>query len=700
MMNRRIALFFLLPVSLLSLGFYLKSQDEGEKILVKAILENLTRHHYNPLTIDDAFSRKAFDHYLKSLDPNRRFLMQEDVDRLREYQDLIDDQSMNGSYELFDSAINRFNKRVDQTEKYYKEILASPFDFTLDETANFSEDIPYAGSDAELKERWRTYLKYNVMTRLAAKINVQEKALEKGDTSVKIYPMDSLELMARKDILKNHDDWFVRIRKAERKERLSQYVNAITSLFDPHTNYFPPVDKENFDIRMSGRLEGIGAQLQEKDGYIKVTNVIPGSPCALQGELAVNDLILKVAQGKDEPVDIVNANINDAVQLIRGKKGTEVRLTVQKPDGSIKVIPIIRDVVILEETFAKSLLMSDESNRKIGYLNLPSFYTDFTGNKGRTCWKDVEAELEKLNNDGAEALVFDLRNNGGGSLSDVVHMAGLFIEKGPIVQIKANNSAPEVLKDYDSKVQWDKPVVIMVNEFSASASEILAAALQDYDRAVIIGSHTTHGKGTVQRFIPLNETLRDKNISDLGSLKLTTQKFYRINGGTTQLKGVTPHIILPDNYMFIETGEMEQDYALEWDQIKEVEYSKSDPKWLRNLDKLKKESSKRIASQELFVKIEENAQRWKAEREQDIFSLNLENYLKEEADQKKYTQSFDSLFTSYEQLRFDRLTVDKPIIESDSGKVNRWNDWEKRLKKDPYLLEALQISEDLVKYTR
>ncbi|MCB9246612.1 MAG: carboxy terminal-processing peptidase [Flavobacteriales bacterium] len=699
-MKIRRALFFLLPISILSFGFYLKNQDEGEQVLVKAILENLARHHFNPLKIDDSFSEKAFDHYIKSLDPNRRFLMQEDMDQLSMYRHAIDDQSLNGSYEFFELALNRFNARVDQTEKYYKEILAEPFDFTVDETADFSEDIPYALSEPELRERWRKYLKYNVMTRLSAKLDVQEKALEKGDTAVKIHPMDSLELFARKDILKNHDDWFVRMRKLDRKERLSQYVNAITSLFDPHTNYFPPVDKENFDIRMSGRLEGIGAQLQEKDGYIKVVNVIPGSPCALQGELAVNDLILKVAQGKEEPVDIVNANINDAVQLIRGKKGTEVRLTVQKPDGSISVIPIIRDVVILEETFAKSLIVSDEDQRKIGYLNLPSFYTDFTGNKGRTCWKDVEAELEKLKNDGAEALVFDLRNNGGGSLSDVVHMAGLFIEKGPIVQIKANNSSPEVLKDYDPKVQWDKPVVIMVNEFSASASEILAAALQDYQRAVILGSHTTHGKGTVQRFIPLNETLRDKSVPDLGSLKLTTQKFYRINGGATQLKGVTPHIILPDNYMYIETGEMEQDFALEWDQIKEVEYNTADPKWLRNLDKLKKESNKRITSQPLYTRIEENAKRWKSERDQEVFTLNLKTYRAEEAEQKAYNASYDSLFKPYEQLKFERLSLDRPVIEADSGKVNRWNDWEKRLKKDPYLLEAVQVSEDMIRYTR
>jgi len=690
----------LLPISLLSYGFYLKSNDLGEEILVKAILENLNRHHYQPQEMNDELSEKAFNNYIKSLDNNKRFFLKKDIERLEQFKTQIDDQSNAASYEFFDLSIATIDERIASVSSIYKEILANPFDFTIDEEITISDSLDYAQNEDELKQRWRKSLKYDVMTRLAAKLDVQEKALEKGDTAFDVIPYDSLELAARKDVLKNHDEWFGRLERLNRKERLSQYINSITRIFDPHTNYFPPADKENFDIRMSGRLEGIGAQLQEKDGYIKVVKIIAGSPSALQGQLAENDLILKVAQGDGEAVDIVNAKINDAVKLIRGKKGTEVRLTVQKPDGTITVIPIVRDVVVLEETFAKSILMHDEDNVKLGYLYLPSFYTDFTGNKGRTSWKDVETELMKLKEDGAEALVFDLRNNGGGSLNDVVQMAGLFIEKGPIVQIKGNNNSPEVLRDYDPKILWDKPVVIMVNEFSASASEILAAALQDYERAVIVGSHTTHGKGTVQRFIPLNRTLRNKSVPDLGSLKLTTQKFYRINGGATQLKGVKPHIVLPDNYMYIKTGEQEQEYALTWDQIEKATFTPADKKWLKKLESIQKKSKQRVDEHSLFSKIDENARRWKTQRNKESFTLNLEKYRAEEKDKKQYNKEFNKLFTPYENLQFSNLKNDDMIIQADSNRMKRRKDWTKRLKKDPHLLEALQIGEDLVATTK
>jgi carboxyl-terminal processing protease len=699
MRKLRNALFMIIPVALLSYGFYLKNTEEGEEMLMQVILENLANHHFSPVAVNDDLSENAFKNYLDAVDGNKRFYLQEDIDRLSAFKKDIDDESMQGRFDLFDLSMEILDKRIVEREAAYKEILSKPFTFSSDETVNLSDDLPFAKTEKELNERWRTYLKYNVMTRLSAKIDVQEAAASKSDTVFRMTPMDSLEIFAREDILKNHDEWFARMKRVSRKERLSAYVNSITRIFDPHTNYFPPEDKENFDIRMSGRLEGIGAQLQEKDGYIKVVNIIPGSPSALQGDLAADDLILKVGQGKEEPVNIVNAKINDAVQLIRGKKGTEVRLTVQKPDGVIKVIPIVRDVVLLEETYAKSLLLNDQDEKKVGYLYLPSFYTDFTGNKGRTSWKDVSDELTKLQNDGAEALIFDLRSNGGGSLNDVVQMAGLFIKDGPIVQVKANQRDPEVLRDNDSRVQWDKPVVVLVNEFSASASEILAAALQDYKRAVIIGSHTTHGKGTVQRFIPLNQTLRNRNAPDLGALKLTTQKFYRINGGATQLKGVTPDIIMPDNYSYIETGEQEQEYAMAWDQIEEVKYEVSD-KWLKRLDLIKRNSQNRINKEPIFNSIDENAKRWKSERDKDVFTLNLEQHRKEEKERHDYSQKYDSLFVAYDQMKFNLLSADRPEIIADTGKLKRSQDWQKRLGKDPYLLEALQVSEDLIKHTK
>jgi carboxyl-terminal processing protease len=501
----KIALMILVPTALLSMGFYLKKADLGEDLLVRVILENLKNFHYAPVEIDDTFSEKAFDNYLEMIDGNKRFLIQSDIDELSKYKLTIDDESRNGTYNFLNRSVEILEQRQIEVQLITKELLSKPFNFDLTETVEFGDDVKYAQNKEELKEKWRLYLKYNVMLRLASAIDVQEKAIESKDTSYKIETLDSLEFKARQGVQKTHDEWFERITKMERKDRLNVYVNALTAVFDPHTNYFPPADKENFDIRMSGKLEGIGASLQEKDGYIKVVKIIAGSPSALQGELKENDVILRVAQGKEESVDIVNARIDDAVKLIRGKKGTEVRLTVKKPDGTTKVIPIIRDVVVLEETYAKSAIVNDKDNKKVGYIYLPSFYADFSGQGGRTSWKDVKAEIEKLKDEGVEGIILDLRNNGGGSLGDVVEMGGLFIPEGPVVQVKARGEAPYIMKDNNKSVTWDGALVIMVNSFSASASEIMAAAMQDYKRAVILGAGSTHGKGTVQRFIELNQ---------------------------------------------------------------------------------------------------------------------------------------------------------------------------------------------------
>lgn len=682
------------PVSLISLGFYLKSANSGEEILLRVIVENLEHMHYAPLKVDNKMSESAFDNYLDFLDGNKRFLLQSDIDEMKLDRELIDDQTLAGRYDFFNKSLNLLNARITLCKSYYTEILKEPFDFTKKETVIFDDEGPYAKSKADLKERWRKYLKYNVMTRLSTSLDVEEGKKKDSTNTDEIKSYETLEKEAREAVLKSHNDWFERLDKLDRKDRLSTYVNAITTLYDPHTSYFPPADKANFDIRMSGQLEGIGAQLQEKDGYIKVNSIVPGSPSSLQGELQANDLILKVGQGEEEPVDIVNARIDDAVKLIRGKKGTEVRLTVKKPDGTVKVIPIVRDVVQLEETYAKSVIINDESEDKVGYLYLPSFYADFNGNGGRTSWKDVRDELKKLKAEGAEALIFDLRNNGGGSLQDVVEMAGLFIDKGPIVQVKARNHPPRILEDKNGGILWDKPVIIMVNEFSASASEILAAAIQDYGRGIIVGSHTTHGKGTVQQFVELNRTLRGSDYPDLGALKVTTQKFYRVDGGATQLKGVTPDIIWPDNYTYIKTGEKEQDHSLTWDKIEPAKYKPVEG-YLKDFNKVKKASEKRQNDNEIFAQIDKNAKRWKDQREKTEFTLNLEEYKKEMNEKKEVSDAFSKLFQPHEDLIISTLKSDALEMGSDTIKQKRTTDWHKGLKKDVYLYETLQIAEDL-----
>lgn len=685
----------LIPVSLLAMGFYQKQQAPGEDLLVRVILENLKNYHYAPVEIDDSFSVKAFNYYIDDIDPAKRFMLASDVEQLSRYKYQIDDESRNGTYNFFNESLTLIEQKQLNARELYRNILNEKMVFDKDESVDFNEKVPFAKNDIELRDRWYKYLKYNVMLRLVSSLDVQEKANEKGDTTVKQEPFDSLEYKARQAVLKNHDELFDRLTKMQRKDRLNIYVNALTKVFDPHTNYFPPAEKDNFDIRMSGKLEGIGAQLQEKDGYIRVTKIIPGSPSALQGELKENDVILKVAQAAEEPVDIVDVRIDDAVKLIRGKKGTEVRLTVRKPDGSVKVISIIRDVVQLEETYARSAIIEDKDKKPVGYIYLPSFYADFSGEGGRTSWKDVKAEVEKLKAENVKGIILDLRNNGGGSLQDVVDMAGLFIKDGPVVQIKSRGEAPYIMKDNNRDVTWDGALVIMVNSFSASASEIMAAAMQDYKRAVILGAGPTHGKGTVQRFIGLNETLRDRNAPDLGSIKLTVQKFYRINGDATQLKGVEADISMPDNYTYIKTGEKEDESAMPFDRIEKTSYS-IDPKYIKDLKKIQKKSMERTSKKDEMLLLEENARRWQKQNERTIYSLNLQKYREEEKANSEINKKYESLFKPIEDMEIRFAPADEKMMLTDESRKSRYNDWKNNLKKDLYLHEALQIAEDLM----
>lgn len=692
-MNINKSLFLIAPMLFVAFGFYLKTQDEGEDILMKAVNASLQGAHYDPAIINDEFSEKAFKLYLKNLDANKRLLSKSDVKQLDKFEKEIDDEIKNGTYNLFNASLKLVNKQTTLTEQFFEDILAQPFDFNINEEVDFDEEIPYAKNDKELKDKWRKYLKYSVLTKLYTDQLAQEKAEEKSDTVFTPKPFDTLEYNARKSILKTHRDYYSRLKRLERKDRLSMYINSITGVYDPHTNYFPPADKENFDIQMSGQLEGIGAQLQEKDGYIKITNIIPGGPSSLQGDLQANDLILKVKQEGGEAVNIVDWRIDDAVKIIRGKKGTKVTLTVRKPDGAEQDITITRDVVILEETYAKSLLLNDKDNVKTGYIYLPSFYADFRNPRGRFSWKDVKAEVEKLKTAGVKGIILDLRSNGGGSLDDVVKMGGLFIDEGPIVQVKEKGRKPQVLADRYAGAEWDGALVIMINEFSASASEIMAAAMQDYGRAVIVGSSSSHGKGTVQRFLNLNQTIRNKNIPDLGSIKLTIQKFYRINGDATQLKGVSSDILMPDNYMYIKTGEKEQDYPMAWDQIESASY---DSKSYQVKKSVFETSKARVQSNETFKLIEENARRWEKQRESRKYPLSITKYALQEEKQKAEGEKFEIL-NKLEISGFEvsNIPSDLEKIKTEESRMKINKDWIKSINKDPYVYESLQIIEDL-----
>lgn len=667
-----------------------KVEKEKEVALMQLIYSALTEVHYNPLSLDDDFSKKAYGLYIERLDMNKRFFIQSDIKALSVYEKEIDDQVKAGTFDLFAAAAPLMDKRTEQAKSYIAEILAEPFNFTEKESFVIDADkVDWAKDTEELKERWRMMLKYDAMARIADKLEEQEKAGFEGEKK----SFSELEALVRERILENYDNWYERILKLDRDDRRAIYINSLVNVYGPHTSYFPPEDKENFDISMSGQLEGIGARLTDKDGFITVSEIVPGSPSALQGELEAKDQIIEVTQKGEYPVNIEGAALEDAVKIIRGKKGTTVILTVKKPDGSVKDVEIVRDVVILDETYAKSVVLNDGAN-KVGYLKLPKFYADF-GNGGRSCADDVKKEITKLKEEGIEGLVLDLRDNGGGSLREAIDMGGLFIDAGPIVQVMSKSQAePIVYKDHDMKIHYDGPLVILINEFSASASEILAAAMQDYGRGVIVGSKSSFGKGTVQRFFGLDDALpADYNhLKPLGAIKITMQKFYQINGGTTQLKGVKPDIVLPDPFMYIEVGEKEQDFALEWDEIKSADYIRW--KDAPDLEKLRKNSETRVAANEVFTLIEEQAARLKKRSDETTQSLVLEEYRAQKKVFDEESKKYDEIEKEITKMQLTILQADQKKMEDEKVK-QRIEAWHKEVKKDAYIYEALQIIGDM-----
>lgn len=459
---------------------------------------------------------------------------------------------------------------------------------------------------------------------------------------------------------------------------------------DPHTDYFPPDEKRAFEEQMAGKFFGIGAQLKEEGDKIKVVSIVTGSPSWKQGQLKVNDVIQKVAQGATESVDITGYPVEDAVKLIRGKKGTPVKLTVKSVDGTVKDITIVRDEIVTEETFAKSAIINGQ--HKIGYIYLPEFYADFNDRNGARSADDVAKEVAKLKAEKVEGIILDLRFNGGGSLQDVVQMAGLFIPEGPVVQVRSRGGDAVVLRDRDKNVQYEGPLAIMVNEYSASASEIMAAAMQDYKRAVIIGSTQTFGKGTVQRLFNLDDFYPMKDGGSLGALKLTQQKFYRANGGSTQLKGVASDIVLPDPYY--EIAERKDSDALVWDEIPRAAFTS----WYNpvNVEPLKKNSEKRMANSQAFKLLNENLSTLKKMEKQETYSLNLQTYKSEQKTNTAALKKYDAVNDKVKELSIINIKSDMEKLGADSAKIARNKDWIKVRTKDIYLDEAVNVMNDLI----
>ena len=572
--------------------------------------------------------------------------------------------------------------------------MEEPFDFTIEESYDVDvEDRAWPSDPDAQKEMWRMSLKHSTLSRLVDKLEEQEQAIEENDTSVTIKTFEELEIDARSKVLTSYNNYYNRLDKLESEDRFADYLNVLVNVYDPHTGYYPPKEKANFDIYMSGQLEGIGAQLQEKDGKIKVSRIVPGSASWKQGQLKQGHIIFAVAQANEDMVDITDMRLDNAVQLIRGKKGTEVRLKVKRLDGSFIIIPIIRDVVVLEETYAKSVLI--HNNMRAGYIKLPKFYMDMNNGGGRSCANDIKIELDKLKAQGVDGIILDLRNNGGGSLQDAVKMAGFFIKEGPIVQVKGRKGAPYVLRDIDPAVYYDGPLVIMVNPFSVSASEIVAAALQDYNRAIIIGSEFTYGKGTVQRFLELDNFISGgaTDLRPLGALKLSTQKFYRINGGATQLKGVASDIVLPDPYAYIDIGEKELDNHLPWDEIEPAAYLRTGA--VTNLENIKKKSLARLAKLESFTLMEEKARRLERQQDETVISLSLKGFREELAILDEEGEKYKNIQKDSTGLTISQIPIDFEAMEGDSAKLASAASWHEKLSRDIYIFEATEVLKDM-----
>lgn len=700
-----------------------KANDpEKDKLLLELLTFVIEKGHYSPATIDDAFSKGIYKDYIEALDPSKRFFLQSDINEFSKFETQLDDQLLNKDLTFFTLTYDRLMKRMEESKKIYKDVLSQPFDYSVDESFNVDyEKAPYAATVSGLKERWRKQIKLSTLSSLTDRIKMQENKekivdetkddklqlrpgenstvesspkskTEKSSENIAPKSFAELEKETRETAKKSLDEYFGFMNDLDRNDWFSVYINSITARFDPHTNYFAAEEKERFDVSISGKLEGIGARLQKKNDLTEISELISGGPAWRGKQLEAGDLIMKVAQGKGEAVDVVGMRLDDVVKKIKGPKGSEVRLTVKKVDGTIKIISIVRDIVEIEETYAKSSIVN-KNGLKYGVIYLPKFYIDFENKDGRDAGKDIAIEVDRLKKAGVNGIVLDVRDDGGGSLSTVVDIAGLFIEQGPIVQIKSAGRKKEVLYDRDKKIEWDGPLVIMVNSFSASASEILAAAIQDYKRGIIIGSKQTYGKGTVQNVIDLNQFVRSSSAGDLGAIKTTTQKFYRINGGSTQLEGVRSDIVMPDRYAYLKMGERDIDNAMPWDKIDQADYTV----WNNNasFNQAISNSKNRISSNPQFQLIEDNAKWIDSRSAENVYSLNIDKFKTAQNQIEEQAKKYKPIVNYKNTLAFTSLPNETEAMNKDVALKEKRNIWHEALSKDIYVEEALNVLDDL-----
>ncbi len=690
-----ISLTFILGLASCSFTSSNFDQTDKDKLLVQLISYVLDQGHFVKKEINDDFSRKVFNEYLNILDPYKRYFYKSDIEEFKKYKDQLDNKFINAEIDFFDLTYNRVQKRFNESKLIYKEILSNPFDYQIDENFNADfESLDYVKNKSEMEDRWRKQLKFSSIESYNNLLEEQEKELDNDSTYVE-KSISEIEIESRESSLKTLNEMYDFYEDITRSDWFSFYINSFVEQYDPHTIYYNPEAKDRFDVDMSGNYAGIGARLSKKFDKIEVVEIISGGPAWRQNLLEVGDIILKVRQNDEdesESTSILGMPISDAVKLIKGPKGTNVILTLKKVDGEIVDLTIKRDIVLLEETYLRSSIVNKHDNL-YGFINLPKFYIDFDNSNSRDAARDVKKEILRLKNLGVKGLVLDLRNNGGGSLKTVVEMAGLFIQEGPIVQVRSMDKESQILRDKDRSIIWEGPLVILVNEFSASASEILAAAMQDYKRAIIIGSKQTYGKGTVQNVLDLNRMVRSNTNGDLGALKFTTQKYYRINGGSTQLEGVKSDIVVPDKYTYVDFGEKDQENPLEWDMIEPVPYEP----WKSFFDynKTINASKNRMKSSEFISLIDENARWIKSIRDNNIYHLNYKKFKSNLLENEEKAKKYKKLSEYSSELTFKSLPYEIDLISKDTTLGEKRKRWHKNLTKDIYVNEALNVLNDL-----
>jgi carboxyl-terminal processing protease len=665
--------------------------------LLSTIGHLLETEHYNPRKIDDQFSNEVFDAYLKALDPEKNMFLQADIKDLSIYKKTIDDE-IHGSKIEFEPAANKiFASRYFESKKIVDSILKSPFDFNLDDSLTLETDsIDYPLNQQERYIRWYKILKYKTLDRYVNLLeerdaHQKDSIKTKSETKFVVKSATALEIEARNFVAKSYQKKFEQQDKTFNEEKkFDLFLNAITGLMDPHTDYFAPIEKRSFTEQMSGVIYGIGAQLGPDDNGVKIAAITPGGPAWKSGMLVVNDIIVKIAQGAEEPVDIAGYDVTDAVKLIRGDLGSEVRLTVKKPDGSIKILALKREKIVLDEGYARSAVIT-KGDQKIGYILLPDFYADFEREDGHRCSNDVAAEIKKLKAEKVSSIIIDVRYNGGGSLYEVVQMVGLFIDKGPVVQIRDKEGRTQTLADEIPGTLYDGPLVVMVNEFSASASEIFAGAIQDYKRGMIVGSTSTYGKGTVQRNIPFGKPLDSLGIqTEYGAVKLTFQKFYRITGSSTQKKGVESDVILPDPYEFLKYREKDNPAALSWDVIQKAKFQPFETTY--SIDKIAEAANKKMEMDTNIIKYKKNLKWISTQIEHPVY-LKFDKYIAYKKQVQSIIQQNENILKLKDSMQVSSLKVDheKFYNNPDKTKQERYQAWLKLVAKDNEIKESIQL---------